>query len=214
MMAPVAVCVAATLGLLLAEARQSSLGKWLTKPVAAGAYLWLALASGAPGTRFGRLMLLGLVLCWLGDVLLIPERRPGWFRAGIASFLLGHVAFTTACASQPLSWLVLAVATVAMAAFGWSVLRWLRPHLTPDFVIPVHAYVVVICATAVAALAMVGGGGPLTVAVGALAFVASDVSVARDRFVSPGFANRAWGLPLYFAAQLLFASTAGSGLYS
>jgi hypothetical protein len=29
--------------------------------------------------------------------------------------------------------------------------------------------------------------------------------VARDRFVAPGFVNRAWGLPLYFGAQLLFA---------
>jgi hypothetical protein len=45
------------------------------------------------------------------------------------------------------------------------------------------------------------------VAVGALAFAASDVSVARDRFVRPEFVNRAWGLPLYYAAQLLLATT-------
>jgi hypothetical protein len=45
------------------------------------------------------------------------------------------------------------------------------------------------------------------VAVGALAFTASDVSVARDRFVKHEFVNRAWGLPLYFGAQLLIAVT-------
>jgi hypothetical protein len=45
------------------------------------------------------------------------------------------------------------------------------------------------------------------VVVGALAFTASDVSVARDRFVQPAFHNRAWGLPLYFGAQLLLAMT-------
>ena len=39
----------------------------------------------------------------------------------------------------------------------------------------------------------------------AVAFFCSDLSVARDRFVAPGFANRAWGLPLYYAAQLAFA---------
>jgi len=48
-------------------------------------------------------------------------------------------------------------------------------------------------------------GGPLAVAVGALAFTASDVSVARDRFVRHEFLNRAWGLPLYYAAQVLLA---------
>jgi hypothetical protein len=41
----------------------------------------------------------------------------------------------------------------------------------------------------------------------ALAYTASDVSVARDRFVAHAFANRARGLPLYDAAQLLLAAT-------
>lgn len=53
--------------------------------------------------------------------------------------------------------------------------------------------------------------GPLVAAghgrAGALAFTASDVSVARDRFVQHGFVNRAWGLPFYYAAQLLIAAT-------
>jgi hypothetical protein len=38
-------------------------------------------------------------------------------------------------------------------------------------------------------------------------FYASDLSVARDRFVVFRFSNRAWGLPLYFGAQLILAST-------
>jgi len=55
------------------------------------------------------------------------------------------------------------------------------------------------------ACALAGAGGPPTVAMGALAFTASDVSVARDRFVRQEFFNRAWGLPLYYCAQLLLA---------
>ena len=43
--------------------------------------------------------------------------------------------------------------------------------------------------------------------IAALGFAISDVSVARDRFVAPGFVNAAWGLPLYFASQLAFASS-------
>ena len=38
-----------------------------------------------------------------------------------------------------------------------------------------------------------------------LAFYLSDLAVARDRFVSPGLVNRICGLPLYYAAQILFA---------
>jgi len=45
------------------------------------------------------------------------------------------------------------------------------------------------------------------IALGAAMFALSDVSVARDRFVAKAFVNRAWGLPLYFAAQLILAST-------
>jgi len=42
-----------------------------------------------------------------------------------------------------------------------------------------------------------------------LAFAASDISVARDRFVAPAFINRAWGLPLYYVAQISFALSVG-----
>ena len=41
--------------------------------------------------------------------------------------------------------------------------------------------------------------------VGAVMFTASDIAVVRDRFISKDFINRAWGLPLYYAAQLLIA---------
>ena len=41
--------------------------------------------------------------------------------------------------------------------------------------------------------------------VGAVMFTASDIAVVRDRFVAPGFVNRLWGLPLYYAAQLIIA---------
>jgi uncharacterized membrane protein YhhN len=50
-------------------------------------------------------------------------------------------------------------------------------------------------------------GRPLALWVGALLFYVSDLAVARNRFVAPGFANRAWGLPAYYAGQMLLAST-------
>ena len=47
----------------------------------------------------------------------------------------------------------------------------------------------------------------------------NDLSVFRgfkvmidqvDRFTGAGFGNRLWGLPLYYAAQLVFAATAAA----
>jgi hypothetical protein len=47
----------------------------------------------------------------------------------------------------------------------------------------------------VVALAAVGSGGSAVLGIGAVGFAASDISVARKRFVSGGFSNSAWGYP-------------------
>ncbi len=72
---------------------------------------------------------------------------------------------------------------------------------------PVRAYVVVISAMVVCAAGTVGQAGLPQILVGALMFYISDLAVARDHFLAPSFANKAWGLPLYFGGQLLLAST-------
>ena len=89
---PILVCVVALIGLLLAEKSGWRPGVWLTKPIAAAAYVWAAIEWGALGTPYGRWVLLGLTLSFLGDVLLIPKNRRSWFRAGILAFLAGHLA--------------------------------------------------------------------------------------------------------------------------
>ena len=50
-----------------------------------------------------------------------------------------------------------------------------------------------------------GAGAPLLA--GALGFFVSDLAVARERFVAKSFSNKLWGLPLYYAAQLVLAGT-------
>lgn len=204
---PYVVCAVAVAGLLAAEQRGSRAGLWLTKPVASLAFLWVALAAGALGSTYGRWVLVGLVLCLAGDLLLIPQERKAAFRAGVFAFLAGHVAFSVAFLGRPLDPLGLAVAAVVLALALAAVLRWLSPSVTADMVLPVRAYMLVIGIMSALACGVTAAGGPWQVAVGALAFTASDVSVARDRFVRHEFVNRAWGLPLYYAAQLLIATT-------
>ena len=207
MIGPVALCAVAVAGLLVAERRGSQPGLWLTKPVASAAFIWLALASGALDSAYGRWLLAGLALCMLGDVLLIPRDRPGVFRAGVFAFLLGHVAYCAAFLTQPMSSAGLVAGGVLLVVVvGW-VLRWLSGSLPSGMVGAVRTYMVVIGIMSTLACGVTAAGGPWQVAVGALAFTASDVSVARDRFVRHEFVNRAWGLPLYFGAQLLLAVT-------
>lgn len=174
---------------------------------AAACFVGLALSLGALETDYGRIMLLGLVLCAAGDALLLPSGQSVWFQAGIGAFLLGHLAYAVAFVGTPLDLPVAAVVGLAMGIFGFATLRWLQPHLPAEFRAPVIAYVAVISAMVCLAVAASSAGAPLTVALGAVGFAASDLSVARDRFVAPGFVNGAWGLPLYFGSQLLLAST-------
>lgn len=205
--APVVVCAVAVAGLLVAEYRDWRGGMWLTKPLASAAFIWLGLAAGALDSGYGRLVLLALVLCLLGDILLIPRDRPKVFRAGVFAFLLGHVAYGAAFLSRPLAPGGLLIGAIVLGVVIAAVLRWLGKSLPADMVVAVRTYMLVIGVMSALACGVTAAGGPWAVAVGALAFTASDISVARDRFVRHQFVNRAWGLPLYYAAQLLLATT-------
>jgi len=208
-MGSIGLCALAVTALLAAEFRGSQAAIWVAKPIASAAFLWTAAAAGAWDSVYGRWILLGLALCMAGDVLLIPRDRPSVFRAGVLAFLLGHVAYAAGFLTRPLAPWGLAAGAVLLAAaltFTW---RWLAPSLPADMVMSVRAYFVVIGVMAVLACGVTAGGGPLLIVAGALAFTASDVSVARDRFVKHDFLNRAWGLPLYYAAQVLLALSTG-----
>jgi uncharacterized membrane protein YhhN len=197
-----AVCL---LALLVAEWRKSQPGKWVFKPLASTGFVAVALAGGALDSSYGRAILVALMLSWVGDVLLIPHSR-STFVAGLASFLVGHAAFAIAFVIFGVTWSIAAVALALGVALAIAVGRWLLPHVGGRMRGPVVAYIAVI--TVMVSLA-VGTQRPLIVAA-AIAFFVSDLSVARDRFVAPGFVNRAWGLPLYYCAQLLFAYSVSS----
>lgn len=203
-------------GLLVAERLGARPGVWIAKPIASTGFVAAALAVGGlerarAGDPYAVWLLGGLVLSWWGDVLLIPRERVAVFRAGIVAFLLGHVAFAVAFASLGLATAGALVAAVVLAGPVALVLGWLRPHVPAELGAAVHAYVGVITAMVVCAAGAVARGGDPAMLLGAGLFYASDLAVARDRFVSPGFANAAWGLPLYYGAQLVLAGTLAAG---
>ena len=71
----------------------------------------------------------------------------------------------------------------------------------------IYTYTAVISAMLICAAGAAGSSGDGRILIGALMFYVSDVSVARNRFVVARFSNKAWGLPLYFGAQLVLAWT-------
>jgi uncharacterized membrane protein YhhN len=203
----ISLTVIATIALLLAEWRGSRAGVWIAKPLASLGFVLAAFTGGALESAYGTGVLVALLLCLLGDVLLIPKQSTRIFQAGVLSFLLGHLAFAVAFASLGLDQLACAGAAVPALVALILVLRWLRPHLRGGMRIAVYAYTAVISAMVIFAAGATAAGAPITVLIGALMFYLSDLSVARDRFVAPGLSNGLWGLPLYFGGQLVLAST-------
>lgn len=178
------------------ERTQRASLRYVGKPLASAGFL-IAAARAQPHGAFATWLVVGLALGAIGDVALLFERA---FVVGLGAFLLGHLAYAVAVAQvvSPAGWASpLALVPIA-AALG--ALAWLWPHLGAMRV-AVTAYVVAIVVMVIAAIAL---GQPRFVA-GAALFFASDLAVARDKFVAPGFANRAWGLPAYYAGQLLIA---------
>lgn len=175
----------------------------LGKPLASLGFLVAAIGFGALESRYGKLVLAGLVLGALGDVFLLGHARQ-FFIGGLVSFLLGHVVYVVAFASLGLDASAAAATAVAMVVVLFFVGRWVFPH-APEMRAPIAAYMLVIGLMCVAAVGAGGAGAPWMIPVGAIMFTASDIAVVRDRFVSREFINRAWGLPLYYAAQLLIA---------
>ena len=202
------LCAGFVLLLLFAERRGAAGLKWLAKPLASFCFVAIAF-TGATASAYAVLIIAGLIFCMLGDILLIPK-KPQTFLAGMGAFAVGHIVYIAAFInkSSSLSYYSL-IAAALMAVLVIFVLRWMWDYLG-SFKWPVTAYCAVIGVMVAAAFSVASGTQAVPywpLALGALGFAVSDIFVARDQFVRPDFFNRAWGLPLYYGAQLLIASS-------
>jgi len=175
---------------------------YVFKPLASAAFVALGWSLYAPPNPFGAWIVIGLLLSLVGDVCLM---LPSGLRPGLVSFLAAHVAYVAGfhTVTPVHAWpFALAVPFVAASVI---VARWLWPHLGA-MKAPVAAYMAVITVMVWGAASVFAAGRiGWQAAAGALLFYLSDVSVARDRFVRRAFVNRAWGLPAYYAGQVLLA---------
>jgi uncharacterized membrane protein YhhN len=165
----------------------------------------IAVIGYIPGrSSFGRLILAGLLLSLAGDIFLMLRKKR--FTEGLVCFLVAHIfygaGFLSGVAFDPPVWTLLFLSAFAIAAFGL-----LSPHLG-KMKIPVAVYVLII--TGMAALAAnryfrIGDAKSLLALAGAALFLASDTSLAVNRFIGKRRFGQLLTLGTYFAAQILIA---------
>ena len=200
-------------GLLVAEKKQNLTGKLLTKTPASLLFIAAAAIQPHPLPDYTHWVIAGLAFCLVGDVCLALPQRPA-FLVGLVSFLIGHVMYVFGFAALSPVRLWWSAGASCVAAVSVGVFFWLRPHLG-KMTGPVIAYVLIISLMLIGAIGVFRSGGLRPVGqwlilAGALLFYLSDLFVARQRFVSTGFINRAVGLPLYYAGQFLIAFSIGA----
>jgi len=166
----------------VAVARGNKTLEYVCKPAVMIALVGVALTLDPTHADRRDWVIFALVLSTAGDVFLMLPRD--LFVAGLASFLLAHVAYVVAFRLHGGSGLLWAVAAAGLLALDVVLARPVigavrRRH--PDLLIPVVVYIAVISAMVSAALVT---GVALAIA-GAALFFASDTLIAWNRFVAP-----------------------------
>lgn len=204
---PALLSLVATFALVLCDYRDLRAGRYLFKPLAAIAFIWLALSLDATDTRYGQWLLSALALCLVGDVFLMWDDER-CFLAGLAAFLCGHLLFAVAFFQLPVNPLGLAISALPVLVLLGTVWRWLIPHVNRDMKIPVTLYILVISAMLLCAGMTAGQSAAVLIIAGAWGFACSDLAVARRQFILPASRlNGVWGTPLYFLSQMVLASS-------
>ncbi len=157
----------------------------ITKPLTTTLVIALAVALDTAYPSSRRLVVAALVLCLIGDVLLMPIVDN--FVGGLGAFLVGHLLFGVAALARPVDrwhWVWGAAALVALAGIGWLFGRQIVTAARgkdPRIGVAVSAYLAVISLMAVL-IALRGSGLAI---VGAAFFVLSDTLLGYDLFVRP-----------------------------
>jgi uncharacterized membrane protein YhhN len=164
----------------LAVARGSQVGVYVCKPATLALLIALALTLDPTYSDERAWFVAALVLSLAGDVfLMLPSDA---FVAGLAAFLLAHVAYAVGLNLHTDGlWLLAVPVFVAAAILGRRLVAGIRAHGDGALVGPVVAYVLVISAMVASALA----SGSWVAAAGAVLFMASDALIGEHRFVVP-----------------------------
>lgn len=180
-----------------------------TKTAASVIFVILAYHRGVTASGWGWWLFVALVLSAIGDIFL-TSRRPAMVQAGILAFMLGHGAYSCAFHMRGTSTLALILALLVLVKPAMLLTFWVEAAMSKDVKLRdmrplVRVYAGAVTAMLALAFATAVDMGNWRIPGAAALFWISDITVARDLFVKPGIENRVVGLPMYYAAQLLFA---------
>lgn len=202
--APVVFSAVAVIALVACDQKEFRPGRYLFKPLAAVAFVWLAWEMGATDSAYGQWLLAGLVACMAGDLLLMPDSEQ-FFLAGLVAFLVGHLLFAVAFLQLPHNYTGLLATLIPAVILLIIASQWLLPCVARDMKLPVAIYMAVITGMLLCAGSTVGQPASALAISGAWGFAISDLAVARQQFVKPSRWNGLWGTPLYFLSQMVLA---------
>jgi uncharacterized membrane protein YhhN len=201
-----------------AEYRNQRTLVYIAKPaVMVFLFAWLAATAGLSGPLlyFG----LGIVFSMGGDIFLMLPDEEKWFLPGLVSFLLAHVFYIIGLnyIVPPLNVFGVFLA-ISIALFVAQIYRRLAAGLHAKGLdrlrMPVLVYSIVISLMWLSALQTLFQVGwhattALAVSIGATLFVASDIILAWNRFVSPIKNGQIINLLTYHLGQILLIIGAG-----
>ena len=184
--------------------------EYIAKPaVMAFLFLWLFTTTGLQGNAFW--FGLGILFSLAGDVLLMLS-LDRFFLLGLVAFLLTHIFYTigfrdaaTEMSAWSLIWLVLIAINVSRILR--RITGAMRATDKVNLILPVIVYGTVISVMLYAAISTIYDqdwktSAAFFVSLGAILFVASDVILAWDNFVSPVKNGRVWNILLYHLGQV------------
>ncbi len=166
---------------------------------------------------FARMVLAGLVLGALGDIclnlrfLLTAHAKPV-FMAGIAAFLLGHIAYLSALITRLPNALLFALPVSALAAL--FIVRFVLARVEVQGTLSifgvVYLCIVILMAACAIALVVLSPSDPAHAlfAFGGALFAASDVLLILNQFGRRAYPTfRVLNLSLYYLGQVCIAMT-------
>ncbi|WP_170464292.1 lysoplasmalogenase [Ruegeria arenilitoris] len=176
------IAAASAVAYLPLSPRPASAVRSVFKTASVALLAFVALLSGGP-----LLLTLALALCAVGDALLSHE-TDSTFMAGIGAFAAGHLAYIALFLTHPYSDAAL---ILDKPGYFWSLIilgivaaTMLAPR-AGDLKGPVLAYIPIILGMGVTVLALPETGALRWALPAALAFIASDLILATEKFLLP-----------------------------
>ena len=166
--------------------------------LASTSYIVVALLAGAHRTAFGRLVLAGVICCWIGDIV-----GPKNFLAGAMAFLIGHIFFIPAFFVRGVTRNSVLLGLLSYGIISAAALAWIGPQVPPEERPVIFTYTAII--GLMGAVSVGTWHADWTLPVGAGIFYISDLFLAQTAFLDGGFINTVLGYPLYYLAVLILA---------